>query len=168
MSKAKKRPDLTSLMGGAAKTSGATPKAAPAPEPEPIVQEKAPEPAPPATPEPQKSREVSAVKPRKTEPGAEKRPTAAKRKAPAVAKKKKSDDYMMTSIAFDADDMLDLQDVAMCFMRESRSLKYPTRNMVAKVGIKAAHILSQEDPERLLELFELIRSKDRRYSENRD
>ncbi|CAA6676236.1 MULTISPECIES: hypothetical protein [unclassified Lentimonas] len=170
MSKAKKRPDLTSLMGGAVQTSGATPKAepTPAPTPEPKTVEISPETTPAVASTSTQKREVREPEARRAPTAAEKRPTPAKRKPATPAKKKKSDDYMMTSIAFDADDMLDLQDVAMCFMRESRSLKYPTRNMVAKVGIKAAHILSQEDPERLLELFEMIRSKDRRYSENRD
>ena len=167
MSKTKKRPDLTSLMGGAAKTSGATPKSPQEPDKQQVETPQAPEPAAQTSPKPEQRREAPELTARKATPTATERPSA-KRKTPTTPKKKKSDEYMMTSIAFDADDMLDLQDVAMCFMRESRSLKYPTRNMVAKVGIKAAHILSQEDPERLLELFELIRSKDRRYSENRD
>lgn len=168
MSKSKKRPDLTSLIGGAAKTSGATANNAQAPESKPATEAPKAQSTSPEIEKPEQGRAVVTKQPSETAPKAVKRPSATKTKEPARPKKKKADDYMMTSIAFDADDMLDLQDVAMCFMRESRSLKYPTRNMVAKVGIKAAHILSQEDPERLLELFELIRSKDRRYSENRD
>lgn len=169
MSKAKKKPDLTSLMGGAAKVSSAT-VATPDPEPAP----EAVEPAPVADPKPTKRDSKASEKP--TKPPVAKPAAKAEVAKPAVKKaserkaapKKKSEDYMMTSIAFDADDMKDLQEVSMSFMTNSGSLKYPTRNMVAKVGIKAAHILSQEDPERLLELFELIRSKDRRYSDNRD
>jgi outer membrane biosynthesis protein TonB len=162
MSKAKKKPDLTSLMGGAAKVSSATVKAS-TPEPEPIPDPVEATPVPTPKPKPVKR----TIRPPVTRTTS-KEANSKEEPKPKSAPKKKSDDYMMTSIAFDADDMQDLQEVSMSFMQNSGSLKYPTRNMVAKVGIKAAHILSQEDPERLLELFELIRSKDRRYSENRD
>ena len=164
MSKAKKRPDLTSLMGGAAKVSSATvaqPEPTPEPEPTVTVQPKTvSEKKATAQPKIQSARSSQEVEP--VAPNVDEAPK------PKSIQKKKSDDCVMTSIAFDADDMQDLQEVSMSFMTNSGSLKYPTRNMVVKVGVKAAHILSQEDPERLLELFELIRSKDRRYSENRD
>lgn len=162
MSKVKKKTDLTSLMGGAAKVSSAT---VATPEPQSPAAETQ-KPTPPAA-----KTSVAPVKPQATQKSPEVEPAKSTEKKTPQRKsppRKKSDDYMMTSIAFDEDDMQDLQEVSMSFMKNARSLKYPTRNMVVKVGIKAAHILSQEDPERLLELFELIRSKDRRYSENRD
>ena len=163
MSKTKKKPDLTSLMGGAAKVSGATP---PQSVPEPTH---TPEPAKKAV-ETVTELEKSPVKltPNATKPEIVEKIESNENAKPQKAQKKKAEEYMMTSIAFDADDMKDLQEVSMSFMTHSGSLKYPTRNMVAKVGIKAAHILSQEDPKRLLELFEIVRSKDKRYAENRD
>jgi len=164
MSKTKKKPDLTSLMGGAAKVSGATP---PQSVPEPT---RTPEPANKAV----KTVAELEKSPVKLTPNAIIKPEIVEKiesnenAKPQKAQKKKAEEYMMTSIAFDADDMKDLQEVSMSFMTHSGSLKYPTRNMVAKVGIKAAHILSLEDPKRLLELFEIVRSKDKRYAENRD
>jgi len=164
MSKTKKKPDLTSLMGGAAKVTGAT-------APQSVAE-------PTRTPEPTKKAVDTVAELKKspvkltpntiTETEIVEKIENHEKAKPQKAQKKKTEEYMMTSIAFDADDMKDLQEVSMSFMAHSGSLKYPTRNMVAKVGIKAAHILSQEDPKRLLELFEIVRSKDKRYAENRD
>lgn len=130
MSKTKKKPDLTSLMGGAAKVTGATP-----PQPEPTRTPESAKKAVETVAELEKS-PVKLTPNTITETEIIEKIEDPEKAKPQKAQKKKAEEYMMTSIAFDADDMKDLQEVSMSFMTHSGSLKYPTRNMVAKVGIK--------------------------------